>query len=190
MECSPALSSRVARQRAAEGSRTRVWLHRVGVEHITWLEEKIMGRTKSAVLVTLVAAGALASPAAVASTNTSSSISLRTTKVGKVLVVANGRTLYLFTADKSETSACYGKCAVFWPPLIAERPTAGAGLKASLLGTTKRRGGKLQVTYGGHPLYFFAEDRKAGDVNGQGFVHFGGTWRVVSAAGKRITATP
>src|SRR4051812_19257926 len=114
-----------------------------------------MGKTRFAVLMTLVAAGALAATAAVASTNTSSSVSLRTTKVGKVLVAANSRTLYLFTADKSEKSACYGQCAIYWPPLIARRPTAGAGLKASLLGTTKRRGGALQVTYGGHPLYFF-----------------------------------
>ena len=146
-----------------------------------------MGKTKLAVLVTLVAAGALAAAAAVASTNTSSSISLRTTKVGKVLVAANGRTLYLFTADKHEKSACYGQCTKYWPPLIGAKPTLGTGLKASLVGTTKRKGGKLQVTYGRHPLYFFAEDKKAGDVNGQGFVHFGGAWWVVSAAGKKIT---
>ena len=148
-----------------------------------------MGKTKLAVLVALVAVGALAATA-VAATNTLSSISLRTTKLGKVLVAANGRTLYLFTADKGKTSTCYGQCASYWPPLIAEKPTAGAGLKASLLGTTKRKGGKLQVTYGGHPLYFFAEDKKAGDVNGQGFVHFGGAWWVVSAAGKQIRAKP
>jgi len=146
-----------------------------------------MGRTKLAVLVTLVAAATLVAPAAVASTNKSSSILLRTTKVGKVLVAANGRTLYLFTADKDKKSTCYAQCAGYWPPLIGAMPTVGAGLKASLLGTTKRRGGKLQVTYGGHPLYFFAQDKKAGDVNGQGFVHFGGTWWVVSAAGKKIT---
>jgi predicted lipoprotein with Yx(FWY)xxD motif len=149
-----------------------------------------MGKTKLAVLVTLVAAGALAATAAVASTNTSSSISLRTTKVGKVLVAANGRTLYLFTADKSKKSACYGQCASYWPPLIARKPTVGAGLKASLLGTTKRRDGKLQVTYGGHPLYFFTQDKKAGDLNGQAFVHFGGAWWVVSAAGEKITVKP
>jgi predicted lipoprotein with Yx(FWY)xxD motif len=149
-----------------------------------------MGKTKLAVLVTLVAAGALAATAALASTNTSSNISLRTTKVGKVLVAANGRTLYLFTADKGETSACYGQCAAYWPPLIAEKPTAGAGLKSSLLGTTKRRDGKPQVTYGGHPLYFFAQDKKAGALNGQGFVHFGGAWWVVSAAGKKVTVNP
>jgi predicted lipoprotein with Yx(FWY)xxD motif len=150
-----------------------------------------MGKTKLAVLVTLVAAvGVLAASAAIASTNTSSSISLRTTKVGKVLVAANGRTLYLFTADKGKKSACYGQCASYWPPLIAQKPTAGAGLRSSLLGTTKRRGGKLQVTYGGHPLYFFAEDKKAGDLNGQGFVHFGGAWWVVSAAGTKVTVKP
>jgi predicted lipoprotein with Yx(FWY)xxD motif len=150
-----------------------------------------MGKTKFAVLVTLVAAvGVLAATTAVASTNTSSSISLQTTKVGTVLVAANGRTLYLFTADKSKTSACYGRCASYWPPLIARKPTAGAGLKPALLGTTKRRDGKLQVTYGGHPLYFFAEDKKAGDVNGQGFVHFGGAWWVVSAAGRKVTVKP
>jgi predicted lipoprotein with Yx(FWY)xxD motif len=149
-----------------------------------------MGKTKFAVLVTLVAAGALAATAAVASTNKSSDISLRTTKVGKVLVAANGRTLYLFTADKGKTSACYGQCAVYWPPLIVQKPTVGAGLKASLLGTTKRKDGKLQVTYDGHPLYFFAQDKKGGDVNGQGFVHFGGTWWVVSALGTKITVKP
>ena len=149
-----------------------------------------MGKTKVAVLVTLVVACALAATDAVASTNTSSSISLRTTRVGKVIVAANGRTLYLFTADKGNKSACYGQCATYWPPLIAQTPTAGAGLKASLLGTAKRRDGKLQVTYNGHPLYFFAEDKKAGDVKGQGFVHFGGAWWVVSSVGTKVSVKP
>jgi predicted lipoprotein with Yx(FWY)xxD motif len=148
---------------------------------------KTMGKTKLALVVTFLAAAALVATTAVASTYRSPSISLRTTKVGKVLVAANGRTLYLFTADKDKKSTCYGQCVGYWPPLIGAKATVGAGLKASLLGTTKRRGGKLQVTYGGHPLYFFAQDKKAGDVNGQGFVHFGGTWWVVSAAGKKIT---
>jgi len=149
-----------------------------------------MEKSKLGVLVTVVATAALVATAAVAATNTSSSISLRTTKVGKVIVAANGRTLYLFTADKNKKSTCYGQCESYWPPLIAQKPTAGVGLKASLLGTTQRTDGKLQVTYNGHPLYFFAQDKKAGDVNGQGFVHFGGTWWVVSAAGKKITVKP
>jgi predicted lipoprotein with Yx(FWY)xxD motif len=136
----------------------------------------------------LIAAGILA--AAALGSGKTSTVSLRATAVGKVLVAANGRTLYLFTADKGKTSTCYGKCASFWPPLIASKPSAGAGAKASLLGTTKRKNGKRQVTYAGHPLYFFAKDKKAGDINGQAFVHFGGAWWVISAAGRKITAKP
>jgi predicted lipoprotein with Yx(FWY)xxD motif len=146
-----------------------------------------MGKAKLTVFATLMAAGVLA-VVAVASPNTST-ISLRPTSVGKVLVAAHGRTVYLFTADKNR-SVCYGQCAVYWPPLIATDPSVGKGLKSSLLGTTKRKDGKLQVTYGGHPLYYFAQDKKAGDVKGQGFVHFGGGWWVVSAAGAKITSKP
>jgi predicted lipoprotein with Yx(FWY)xxD motif len=148
----------------------------------------MMGKARLTVFVALIAASVLAA-AAVAATRTST-VSLRTTAVGKVLVAANGHTLYLFTADKGKKSTCYGQCAGYWPPLFAAKPTVGAGLKASLLGTTKRKGGKLQVTYAGHPLYFFAQDKKAGQVNGQGFVHFGGSWWVVSAAGTKITSKP
>jgi len=147
-----------------------------------------MGKARLTVFVALTAAGVLAA-AASAATSTST-ISLRTTAVGKVLVAANGRTLYLFTADKGKKSTCYGQCAGYWPPLFAATPTVGAGLKASMLGTTKRRDGKLQVTYAGHPLYYFVQDKKAGDVKGQGFVHFGGSWWVVSAAGMSIKAKP
>jgi predicted lipoprotein with Yx(FWY)xxD motif len=147
-----------------------------------------MGKARLTMFVALMAAGVVAA-AALAGSSTST-ISLRTTPVGKVLVAANGRTLDLFTADKGKTSTCYGQCAGYWPPLFAGTPTAGAGLKASMLGTTKRRDGKLQVTYAGHPLYFFAQDKKAGQINGQGFVHFGGSWWVVSATGTSIKSKP
>ena len=147
-----------------------------------------MGKAKLTVFAALMAAGALAG-VAVASPKTST-ISLRPTAVGKVLVAANGRTLYLFTADKGKRSTCYGQCAGYWPPLLASKPSVGTGLKSSMLGTTKRKDGKLQVTYGGHPLYYFVQDKKAGQVKGQGFVHFGGSWWVVSAAGKAIKSKP
>jgi predicted lipoprotein with Yx(FWY)xxD motif len=147
-----------------------------------------MNKVKLTAFLTLLAAGVLAT-AALASTETST-IALKSTTIGKVLVGANGRTLYLFTADKGAKSSCYGQCATYWPPLIAGKLTAGAGLNASLLGTTKRKDGKLQVTYHGHPLYFFAADKKAGDIKGQGFVHFGGTWWTVSAAGAKVTTKP
>ena len=147
-----------------------------------------MKKVKLTVFVTVLAASVLAT-AAFASTKTST-IALRSTAVGKVIVGANGRTLYLFTADKATKSVCYGQCATYWPPLIAGKPTVGAGLNASKLGTTKRKDGKLQVTYNGHPLYFFALDKKTSEIKGQGYVHFGGTWWTVSAAGTKITKKP
>jgi predicted lipoprotein with Yx(FWY)xxD motif len=147
-----------------------------------------MKKVKLTVFVTVLAVSVLAT-AAFASTKTST-IALRSTAVGKVLAGPNGRTLYLFTADKGAKSVCYGQCATYWPPLIASKATAGPGLHASLLGTTTRKDGKLQVTYKSHPLYFFALDKKAGDIKGQGYVHFGGTWWTVSAAGAKVTRKP
>jgi predicted lipoprotein with Yx(FWY)xxD motif len=119
-------------------------------------------------------------------------VDLKTSSFGKVLVSANGHTLYLFKHDKTTKSTCYGKCATNWPPLLttAAKPTAGAGVTASLLGTTKRTDGKLQVTYHGHPLYWFAFDKKAGQLKGQGLTFFGGAWYVVNGKGLAVTAKP
>jgi predicted lipoprotein with Yx(FWY)xxD motif len=147
-----------------------------------------MKKVRLTVLLTVLAAS-VAATAAFASTKTTT-IALKSTAVGKVLVGPNGHTLYLFTADKGAKSVCYGQCATYWPPLIAGKPTAAAGLNASKLGTTKRKDGKLQVTYSGHPLYYFALDKKAGAIKGQGYVHFGGTWWTVSAAGTKVTTKP
>jgi predicted lipoprotein with Yx(FWY)xxD motif len=111
--------------------------------------------------------------------------------LGKMLVDSQGRTLYLFQADKGTKSACTGACAAAWPPLRSSgQPTAGAGATASMLGTTQRSDGKPQVTYNGHPLYRFSEDQSAGDTNGQGVNAFGGLWYVVSPAGRQITSKP
>jgi len=82
-----------------------------------------MRKIKFALAAVLVTIGVTAA-AALASTN-ASTLSLRTTNAGKALVAANGRTLYLFTADEGRKSACYGKCASVWPPLIAAHPTVG-----------------------------------------------------------------
>jgi len=114
-------------------------------------------------------------------------ITVAKTPLGNVLVNANGRVLYLYTPDHRNTSVCYGKCASFWPPLLTSgKPRTAKGAKASLLGETMRKDGKHQVTYAGHPLYLFAGDKKAGDVNGQGFQKI---WWVVSTAGTKITKT-
>jgi predicted lipoprotein with Yx(FWY)xxD motif len=110
--------------------------------------------------------------------------------LGNTLVDSQGRTLYLFQADKGTKSACTGACAAAWPPLRASgKPTAGSGATASMVGTATRTDGQPQVTYNGHPLYTFVKDQAAGDVNGQGVNAFGGLWYVVSPSGSQITAS-
>ena len=135
----------------------------------------------------LAGIAALAAAAAVASPP-KAKVLMRTNPVGSALVEVRGHTLYLFTVDRVKTSSCYGACAAAWPPfLTSAKPVAGAGVKQALLGTLKRRDGKLQVTYAGHALYFFAQDAKAGEVTGQGT---NSTWYALRASGKRITTQP
>jgi predicted lipoprotein with Yx(FWY)xxD motif len=108
-------------------------------------------------------------------------------KLGQILVDGNGRTLYLFEADKSSSSTCYGACATYWPPLLTGgAPIAGSGVMASLLGTTKRTDGTTEVTYGGHPLYYVVTDHNPGDATGQAVNNFGAAWFVVGTDGKKI----
>jgi predicted lipoprotein with Yx(FWY)xxD motif len=142
----------------------------------------------------VVAATAVANPQglrALAASSLTGTVTLHKTSVGKVLATSVGMTLYLFKADKSGKSACYGQCATYWPPLLKKgKLTAGTGLKAKLLGTTKRKNGTLQVTYAGHPLYRFKLDKKVGQVAGQGQDFFGGKWYVLSSAGTAVTKAP
>lgn len=126
-----------------------------------------------------------------AASSSTGTVTLHKTSVGKVLATSAGMSLYLFRADKRGKSACYGQCATFWPPLLKKgKLTAGTGLKARLLGTTKRKNGTLQVTYAGHPLYRFKLDKKVGQVAGQGQDFFGGKWYVLSSAGTAVTKAP
>jgi predicted lipoprotein with Yx(FWY)xxD motif len=114
-------------------------------------------------------------------------VAVKGSKLGAILVDGNGRTLYLFEKDKGTTSSCYGACAGGWPPYATKgAPRGGAGASASLLGTTTRTDGKTEVTYHGHPLYYFAGDRKPGDTNGEGLKAFGAEWYVLSAAGNKV----
>lgn len=109
------------------------------------------------------------------------------TSLGSVLVDKAGRTLYLFLADKGTSSACYGQCATYWPPLTTtDKPLVGTGANPSFLGTSVRTDGTTMVTYNGHPLYYFIGDKKAGDVSGQGVNGFGALWFVVSPSGTQI----
>jgi predicted lipoprotein with Yx(FWY)xxD motif len=108
--------------------------------------------------------------------------------LGKILVDSQGRTVYLFEKDTGPKSTCSGECAVDWPPLTTNgNPTAGDGLSASMLGTTRRSDGTTQVTFNGHPLYRFAGDQKPGDTAGQNVDLFGARWFVLSPAGDSVT---
>src|ERR1700686_4117946 len=109
-------------------------------------------------------------------------------KLGQMLVDDKGMAVYLFVADSGTSSSCYTTCATIWPPVLTTgAPQAGAGAQASLLGTTTRTDGKVEVTYAGHPLYYFVQDKAAGDATGQGINGFGGLWWVLSPSGTAIT---
>jgi predicted lipoprotein with Yx(FWY)xxD motif len=109
------------------------------------------------------------------------------TSIGKVIADSRGHTLYLFRADSGTKSACYGQCAKYWPPLLTTgAPVAAAGMKASLLGTAKRKDGTTQVTYKGHPLYTFLLDTKAGMTKGEGSKNFGASWYALAPSGATI----
>ena len=146
-----------------------------------------LGAAATLVLSTVVAATALA-----AAGNTSAGAVVKThkTSLGTILVDTRGRTLYLFMKDKRNRSSCSGQCAAYWPPLTTSgKLLAGAGARASLLGTARRADGHVQVTYNGHPLYRFAQDVKAGQANGEAMSAFGGTWYAVSPSGAKVTAS-
>lgn len=111
----------------------------------------------------------------------------RTGDLGKILRDSEGHVVYLFEKDKTTKSRCYSACATNWPPVITKgKPVAGNGIIASKLGTTKRKDGKKQVTYGGHPLYYFIGDKKAGQANGEGLDAFGAEWYVLNKSGKKV----
>jgi predicted lipoprotein with Yx(FWY)xxD motif len=127
-----------------------------------------------------------ASPSAAA---TGAKISAATNpKYGQILVDAKGMTVYLFLKDTGTTSTCYDQCATFWPPVLTDgKPQAGPGADDSLLGTTTRTDGKVEVTYAGHPLYYFIKDKAPGDTTGQGVNGFGALWWVLKPSGDAIT---
>jgi predicted lipoprotein with Yx(FWY)xxD motif len=128
---------------------------------------------------------AVTEPAAVVPVTGGSVVSLtQNDQLGSFLADDKGMTLYLFTKDTPNTTVCYEKCAVAWPPLLTTGdPVAGEGVDASLLGTTDRTDGTVQVTYNGWPLYYYEKDKAPGDVVGQ---DVGGVWFVVSPAGEMV----
>src|SRR5258708_36461839 len=93
----------------------------------------------------------------------------------------------LFVSDSGRSSTCSASCGMVWPPVLTTgAPQACTGANASLLGTTTRTDGKVEVTYAGHPLYYFVQDKSAGDTTGQGVNSFGALWWVLSPSGAAI----
>jgi predicted lipoprotein with Yx(FWY)xxD motif len=120
-----------------------------------------------------------------------SAISVRNTSLGKTLVDANGRTLYLFEADKTDVSTLSGAGRAIWPPFT----TAGAvkavgGAQAAKIGTVTGPRSTTQVSYNGHPLYYYAGDSSPGSTRGQHLKEFGALWYVLAPGGSAITSTP
>jgi predicted lipoprotein with Yx(FWY)xxD motif len=147
----------------------------------TWALFALM--TALAVVGFLLGAGSIA----FGGTRTGATVNLRKTKLGSILVKSNGHTLYLFKKDTNGKSSCTASCAKFWPPLLSRgKPTAGSGVKASLLGRTRRSNGSLQVTYNKHPLYRYTLDTNAGQTKGEGVLAFGAKWYAVSAKGTAV----
>jgi predicted lipoprotein with Yx(FWY)xxD motif len=142
----------------------------------------------AAVVATLAATILLLQPPAThAAQSAGPVVSTANTGLGRILVNSSGRTLYLFQKDRNGKSACAGQCAAFWPPLIAKaKPRVAGGARMSLIGTTRRADGRMQVTYNRHPLYMFAKDKKKGQTNGEGLSAFGAKWYAVSPAGAMV----
>ena len=117
-------------------------------------------------------------------------IGVRTTSLGRALVDANGRTLYLFEADGPNLSKLPAAGLAEWPPLTTTvKPRATGGATAAAIGTISAAGGKTQVTYNGHPLYYFAGDHNPGDTNGQGLNEFGALWYALTPVGAANTSS-
>ena len=114
-------------------------------------------------------------------------LTVRSSAYGRILFDSRGLALYAFTKDPRGRSVCSGACAKKWPPYVVPGPVrAGAGVKASLLRTTRRADGSRQVTYGGRPLYYYVGDKNPGQVLCQNVKEFGGLWLVVRPSGKLV----
>lgn len=132
-------------------------------------------------LLLIAVFGALAAPAGAKTLKV-----VDTDGYGPIVVDGRGLTLYLFTKDDGR-SRCYGRCARAWPPLfVKRRPRAGAGAKAGLIGTTKRRNGRLQATYAGRPLYFYVDEDDPGEIFCHDVFEYGGTWLLQQPNGEPV----
>ena len=132
--------------------------------------------------------GSSSRAAPAASSGTGAGLTAASTSLGKIVVGPSGRTLYLFSKDSGMKSNCAGACASNWPPYTASsKPSAAGGISAGSINLVKRADGAKQVTLDGHPLYYFAGDQAAGQLNGQGVNEFGAKWFTVAPSGTSVT---
>jgi predicted lipoprotein with Yx(FWY)xxD motif len=148
-------------------------------------------RLTTAVTCVAVAGTQLATGTPHASSKAAPTVSVRSTKYGKILINSKGFTLYMWVKDKPNKSACSGGCLSVWPfVIVAGKPSSGRGINQKLLGTiTVKVKGKTEheLTYNRFPMYTFVSDTKPGVVSGQGNTTFGGAWWLMSPSGKPIT---
>ena len=136
-----------------------------------------------------VAAPSAAAPSAAAAGGETYTVAVATGAVGSYLTGEDGKTLYVFTPDSTNKTACVDKCAASWPPFVIssdDKLTPGTGVTGTLA-TFARPDGKMQFAINGHPLYYYSQDTKAGDTSGQGV---GGKWFVGTPDGAVPSAAP
>jgi predicted lipoprotein with Yx(FWY)xxD motif len=151
-----------------------------------------LARLKGVKLIRIFAivlvAGTVLAPAAMSEQSAAQkTLTVHSSRFGKVLFDGRGFVLYAFTRDQRR-SACYGACAKAWPPYFAPKGTfsVGPGVKRSLLSTIKRKNGRRQISYAGRPLYYYVGDTRAGQILCQNVAEFGGTWLIVRPSGKLV----
>lgn len=152
--------------------------------------KEIRPMTHAKLSVSIISTIALLSSGALAQSLGGAKVEVREQQpYGKFLTDANGRALYMFTADKPGNSNCYDQCAELWPPIItSEKPRKGEMVNEQMIDMMKRRDGKWQVTYNSMPLYYYAKDQGPGATTGQDVKDSGGEWYLVSPHGKPIKA--
>jgi predicted lipoprotein with Yx(FWY)xxD motif len=147
----------------------------------------------TAFLACAASASAIASvPTGIAAAHASRVVKaeLQHTSLGEILSTSSGFTVYEFTRDRGEKNSCVSLsgCPRAWPALqTSGKPTAGAGVKASLLSAIKLPGGGHQVTYAGHPLYLYSGEGGPGETDYVGVNAFGGDWDAINAAGHAVS---
>ena len=140
----------------------------------------------TSVVVTLAALG---TATATARGGGGTTLQLRKTSVGTILVNSKGFTVYAFTLDSRNHDACasISGCLKVWPPVTTKgKPVAGKGVNKGLLGTIKLANGKRQVTYAGHPLYTYVADKSPGQTSYVNILQFGGRWPALNASGGEV----